>query len=144
MSPLFPYTTLFRSDGRIVDTLDMFARLPTRITGEIVLAIHHHLLGKCARGEVVEVYSKPQALSQCRDWLAKNLSQAKAIEMTSTAIAAQIAADKPGAAAIASQEAGTHYGLAVIDANVEDNKNNVTRFAVIGGETRHRTGRGKS
>jgi len=45
---------------------------------------------------VLEVYSKPQALSQCRDWLAKNLSQAKAIEMTSTAIAAQIAADKPG------------------------------------------------
>jgi chorismate mutase / prephenate dehydratase len=37
------------TDGRIVDTLDMFARLPTRITGEIVLAIHHHLLGKCSR-----------------------------------------------------------------------------------------------
>jgi len=31
------------TDGRIVDTLDMFARLPTRITGEVELAIHHHL-----------------------------------------------------------------------------------------------------
>src|SRR5438270_6771431 len=103
------------TDGRIVDTLDMFARLPTRITGEVELAIHHHLLGKCSRGEVIEVYSKPQALSQCRDWLAKNLSQAKAVEMTSTAIAAQIAADKPRAASIASLEAGTHYGLAVVD-----------------------------
>ena len=132
------------TDGRIVDTLDMFARLPTRITGEVELAIHHHLLGKCARGEVTEVYSKPQALSQCRDWLAKNLPQAKAIEMTSTAIAAQIAADKPGAAAIASHEAGTHYGLAVIDANIEDNKNNVTRFAVIGGDPPPRTGRDKT
>jgi chorismate mutase/prephenate dehydratase len=132
------------TDGRIVDTLDMFARLPLRITGEVELAIHHHLLGKCARGEVNEVYSKPQALSQCREWLAKNLSQAKAIEMTSTAIAAQIAADKPGAAAIASLEAATHYGLAVIDSNIEDNKNNVTRFAVIGGETPPRTGRDKT
>ena len=64
--------------------------------------------------------------------------------MTSTAIAAQIAADKPGAAAIASLEAGMHYGLAVIDGNIEDNKNNVTRFAVIGGEMPHRTGRDKT
>jgi chorismate mutase/prephenate dehydratase len=132
------------TDGRIVDTLDMFARLPIHITSEVQLAIHHHLLGKCARGEVNEVYSKPQALSQCRDWLAKNLPQAKAVEMTSTAIAAQIAADKPGAAAIASLEAGQHYGLAVIDSNIEDNKNNVTRFAVIGGETPHRTGKDKT
>jgi chorismate mutase/prephenate dehydratase len=84
------------TDGRIVDTLDMFARLPTRITGEVELPIHHHLLGKCSRGEVTEVYSKPQALSQCREWLAKNLSQAKAVEMTSTAIAAQIAAGVEG------------------------------------------------
>jgi chorismate mutase/prephenate dehydratase len=132
------------TDGRIVDTLDMFARLPTRITGEVQLAIHHHLLGKCPRGEVVEVYSKPQALSQCREWLAKNLPGAKQVEMTSTAVAAQIAADKPGAAAIASLEAGLHYGLAVIDSNLEDNKHNVTRFAVIGGQEPHRTGRDKT
>jgi len=132
------------TDGRIVDTLDMFARLPTPVTGEVQLAIHHHLLGKCSRGEITEVYSKPQALSQCREWLAKNLSGAKQVEMTSTAIAAQIAADKPGAAAIASLEAGMHYGLAVIDGEIEDNKNNVTRFALIGGEMPHRTGRDKT
>src|SRR5205814_2194939 len=41
------------TDGRIVDTLDMFARLPTPVTAEVQIAIHHHLLGKCARGEVV-------------------------------------------------------------------------------------------
>ena len=132
------------TDGRIVDTLDMFARLPTRITGEVQLAIHHHLLGKCPRGEVVEVYSKPQALSQCREWLAKNLPGAKQVEMTSTAVAAQIAADKPGAAAIASIEAGSHYGLAAIDSRIEDNKHNVTRFAIIGGQEPHRTGRDKT
>ncbi|MDX1947282.1 MAG: prephenate dehydratase [Pirellulaceae bacterium] len=132
------------TDGRIVDTLDMFARLPTRITGEVQLAIHHHLLGKCPRGEITEVYSKPQALSQCREWLAKHLPGAKQIEMTSTAVAAQIAADKPGAAAIASLEAGQHYGLLSIDANIEDNKHNVTRFAVIGGEPAGRTGSDKT
>jgi len=132
------------TDGRVVDTLDMFARLPTPVTGEVQLRIHHNLLGKCARSEVTEVYSKPQALSQCREWLAKNVPQAKMIEMTSTAIAAQIAADKPGAAAVASLEAGMHYGLNVIDAHIEDNKNNVTRFAVVGGEPQKRTGKDKS
>ncbi len=132
------------TDGRVVDTLDMFAKLPLTITGEVQLRIHHHLLGKCARSEVTEVYSKPQALSQCRDWLAKNVPQAKLIEMTSTAVAAQIAADKPGAAAVASREAGAHYGLASIDADIEDNKHNVTRFAIIGGQPPKRSGRDKT
>jgi chorismate mutase/prephenate dehydratase len=102
------------------------------------------LLGRATRGEIVEVYSKPQALSQCREWLAKNLPAAKQVEMTSTAVAAQIAADKPGAAAIASMEAGTHYGLTVFDSNIEDNKHNVTRFALIGGTPPNRTGRDKT
>jgi chorismate mutase/prephenate dehydratase len=133
------------TDGRIVDTLDMFARLPSsRICGEVQLRVHHNLLGKCPRSEVQEVYSKPQAISQCRDWLAKHLPQARVVEMTSTAAAAQLAADKPGAAAIASQAAGTSYGLHVIDANIEDKKDNVTRFAIIGGGETKRTGKDKT
>src|SRR5262249_52268447 len=98
------------TDGRVADTLDMFARLPAHICGEVQLRIHHILLGKCPRGEVEEVYSKPQALSQCRNWLAKHLPGARTIEVTSTSTAAQLAQDKPGAAAIASMQAGVHYG----------------------------------
>ena len=120
------------TDGRVADTLDMFTRLPVRICGEVQLRIHHYLLGKCARGEIKEVYSKPQALSQCRDWLAKHLPLARPVEMTSTAAAAQLAAEKPGAAAIASLQAGVNYGLNVLAEKIEDNANNITRFAVIG------------
>jgi chorismate mutase/prephenate dehydratase len=132
------------TDGRVVDTLDMFARVPLHITGEVQIKIHHQLLGKSPRSLITEVYSKPQALSQCRDWLAKNLPSVRTVEVTSTATAAQIAVDKPGAAAVASYEAGLHYGLNVIDANIEDNKNNVTRFAIIGGEAPKRTGHDKT
>jgi chorismate mutase/prephenate dehydratase len=132
------------TDGRIIDTLDMFARMPSRICGEVQLRIHHNLLGKCGRSEVQEVYSKPQAISQCRDWLAKHMSHARIVEMTSTAAAAQLAADKPYASAIASLPAAESYGLRVIDANIEDNKNNVTRFAVIGGAETKRTGKDKT
>lgn len=132
------------TDGRIVDTLDMFARMPVRICGEVQLKVHHNLLAKCLRSEIQEVYSKPQALSQCRDWLAKHLPQARLVEMTSTTAAAQLAADKMYAAAIASSQAGKSYGLTIVDANIEDNKNNLTRFAIIGGGETKRTGKDKT
>ncbi len=128
------------TDGRIADTLDMFTRLPVRICGEIDLKIHHFLLGKCPRTDVKEVYSKPQAISQCRNWLAKHLPAARTIEVTSTSTAAQLAAEKPGAAAIASIQAGVHYGLEILAENIEDNPGNITRFAIIGGDRPERTG----
>jgi len=61
------------TDGRVVDTLDMFTRLPLRICGEVLIAIHHNLLARCERSQITEIYSKPQALSQCREWLARNM-----------------------------------------------------------------------
>jgi len=128
------------TDGRIADTLDMFIRMPVKISGQIDLKIHHTLLGKCPRAEVKEIYSKPQAISQCRNWLAKHLPAARPIEVTSTSTAAQLAAEKPGAAAIASIQAGVHYGLDVLAERIEDNPGNLTRFAVIGGEPPERTG----
>jgi chorismate mutase / prephenate dehydratase len=131
------------TDGRVADTLDMFTRMPACICGEVQLRIHHNLLGKCSRAEVEEVYSKPQALSQCRKWLARHLPGARLVEVTSTTTAAQLAQDKPGAAAIASLQAGVHYGLDVLAADIEDNKGNLTRFAVIGDETGARTGHDK-
>lgn len=132
------------TDGRIADTLDMFTRLPVRICGEVLLEIHHHLLGKCPRAEISEVYSKSQPLSQCRNWLARHLPQARSIEVTSTAIAAQLALEKPGAAAIASPQAGVFYGLDVLAEQIEDNPGNLTRFAVIGQHGAPRTGRDKT
>jgi chorismate mutase/prephenate dehydratase len=132
------------TDGRVADTLDMFARLPLRICGEVQLRIRHCLLGKCSRHEVLEVYSKPQALSQCRTWLARHLPEARTVEMASTAAAARLAAEKPGAAAIASRQAGVHYALDVIAADIEDNRHNVTRFAVIGDQSPTRTGNDKT
>jgi len=132
------------TDGRVTDTLDMFARLPIRICGEVQLRIHHHLLGKCRRVEVREVYSKPQALSQCRTWLAKHLPQARTIETASTTAAARVAREKPHAAAIASRQAGVHYGLDFLAENIEDNPQNVTRFAVIGEGAPRRSGHDKT
>jgi len=70
--------------------MDMFTRLPVRVCGEVELEIHHVLLAKCPRADIKEVYSRPQALSQCRNWLAKHLPGARTIEVTSTSTAAQL------------------------------------------------------
>ena len=132
------------TDGRIVDTLDMFTRLPLRICGEVQISIHHNLLAKCPRGEITEVYSKPQALSQCRDWLARNMPQARLIEVTSTSTAAQLARDKHGAGAVASQQAALQYDLQIVAERIEDNRDNITRFAVIGEDVTKSTGRDRT
>jgi chorismate mutase/prephenate dehydratase len=132
------------TDGRIADTLDMFTRLRVRICSEVQLRIHHTLLGRCPRSDVAEVYSKQQPLSQCRNWLAKHLPSVRTIEVTSTSTAAQVAVEKPGAAAIASIQAATAYGLDVLAENIEDNPDNITRFAVIGADVAPRSGRDKT
>lgn len=132
------------TDGRIADTLDMFTRLPVQICGEVQLWIHHNLLARCDRSDLSEIYSRPQALSQCRNWLQKHLPSVRLIEVTSTSTAAQLAHDKQGAGAIASVQAATHYGLNVLAENIEDNQANLTRFAVIGDQPAERTGKDKT
>jgi chorismate mutase/prephenate dehydratase len=133
------------TDGRIADTLDMFARLPgLKIRAEVRLRIHHCLLAKGPWGQVRRVYSKAQALSQCRHWLGKNLPQAQAIEVVSTAAAAELAQREEIGAAIASRAAADAYGLQVLAENIEDQHHNLTRFAVIAEQDEVRTGRDKT
>lgn len=132
------------TDGRIVDTLNMFIKTPLRICGEINFPIHHNLLAKCKREDIREVYSKPQALSQCRHWLGNHLPDARLMEVSSTASAAKIAATTPNTAAVASREAAVFQGLDIIAESIEDNPNNVTRFVIIGDESVGPTGNDKT
>jgi chorismate mutase/prephenate dehydratase len=132
------------TDGRVSDTLDCFSRSHVRICGELPLRIHHCLLGSGKRDEVTRVYSKPQPLSQCRNWLARHLPNAELHEVASTAEAARRVRDDTGSAAVASAQAGTNYGLPVLVENIEDNAENVTRFAVISTSISPPTGRDKT
>jgi chorismate mutase/prephenate dehydratase len=130
------------TDGRVADTLEMFVRLPSvKIRAEVWLRVHHCLLGRCEWGQVQRVYSKAQALSQCRHWISKNLPQARVIDVVSTAAAAEHASREEFAAAVASRAAGDALNLNVLAANIEDQPNNLTRFAVIGERSEQRTGK---
>ena len=133
------------TDGRVADTLDMFMRLPQlKICAEVRLRIHHNLLANCEQQEIRRVYSKPQALSQCRNWLSKNVPHASLHEVASTATAAELAQREPGAAAVASREAAVRYGLRILFPDIEDSPYNETRFAVIGHQKAGRTGHDKT
>jgi len=133
------------TDGRIADTLEMFVKLPNlKIRAEVRLRVHHCLLGSCEWSQVKRVYSKSQAISQCRNWLGKNLPQAAKVEVVSTAAAAELAQREDYAAAVASRAAAIAYRLNVLAENIEDQPHNVTRFAVIAEKSEERTGRDKT
>ena len=133
------------TDGRVADTLDMFIRLPQiKISAEVRLRIHHNLLANCEQQAIRRIYSKPQALSQCRNWLSKNVPHASIHDVASTAVAADLAVKEPGAAAVASRQAAVKYGLRILFPDIEDYPNNETRFAVIGHQEAGRTGHDKT
>jgi chorismate mutase/prephenate dehydratase len=133
------------TDGRVADTLDMFLRMPHLvICAEVRLQIHHHLMANCEPQEIRRVYSKPQALSQCRNWLGKNVPQALLKEVSSTADAAKLAQSEPGAAAVASRQAAVRYGLRILFSEIEDYPHNETRFAIIGHQKCSKTGHDKT
>lgn len=134
------------TDGRIADTLDMFVRYTgqIKIRSEVRMRVHHCLLGKGEWAQVQRVYSKAQALSQCRNWLGKNLPHARLHEVVSTAAAAELASREDIGAAIASRPAAEAYGLQVLAADIEDQPHNITRFAVIAEQSEERTGKDKT
>ncbi len=122
--------------GAIIETLDSFTSYFGRLTicGEIRLAIHFSLLGKCQPDDVQVIYSKAEALAQCHDWLSKKYPNAARIAAQSTAAAAEIAylaSPSDGVAAVGSGKAGQLYGLESLFNGIEDCSNNVTRFLIL-------------
>ncbi|MBT4691881.1 MAG: prephenate dehydratase [Planctomycetaceae bacterium] len=138
------------TDGRIVDTLNILATADIAISAEINYAIHHNLIANCKLSEIRKVYSKPQALSQCRGWIDANLPDVSVFGAASSAEAAQIIATADNssthndAAAIASTAAAEHFGVQVIAASIQDITSNVTRFAVLGTDIQSPTGDDKT
>lgn len=132
------------SGGGVIETFDALIETDVKICAEVLMSIHHNLLANCPLDKVEKVYSKPEAFSQCRNWLTATFKEAKTIPVASTARAAQMAAEEPGAAAIGSRVASELYGLNVVCENIEDFGNNVTRFLVLSREDAQPTGEDKT
>ncbi len=133
------------TSGAVIYTLDMFIDSELKITAEIMLEVSQYLLNKSGRAaDIKKIYSISPAAAQCRQWLEKNLPGVPILDAPSTARAAEMAADDPAAAAIASEMAAVLYGLQVAAKRIEDSQTNITRFLVIGPRSPGRTGRDKT
>jgi chorismate mutase / prephenate dehydratase len=133
------------TEGSVSGTLDALLEGGVQLRGELVLPIAHCLLGAGEGLTAVErVYSHPQALAQCRDWLRKNLPQAQLIQTPSTAAAAREAAGDPAAAAIGSALCAELYGVPVLREHIQDRPENATRFVTLARTDGPRTGADKT
>ncbi len=120
------------NEGVVSYTLDMFMDYDLKISAEEAMEISHNLLSRSGKKSAVKrIYSHPQPVAQCRNWLEMNMRGGPILEATSTAKAAELASKDKEAAAIASELASRLYDLKFIERNIEDNKYNFTRFLVI-------------
>lgn len=129
------------TEGVVNHTLDMFMDSDLSICAEILLLVSHHLLTvNGSLSGLRTVASHPQALAQCRGWLEKNLAGVEQRDVASTARAAQMAKGDPEVGAVASELASSLYELQVAARNVQDVRDNMTRFLVIGTDPPEPTG----
>jgi chorismate mutase/prephenate dehydratase len=120
------------TEGVVARSLDLFLATPLHIVGETSLLVRHNLLRKENSLEGIEVVlAHPQALAQCQGWLNTHLPEAERRAVSSNAEGARLAAAHPTWAGIASERAGTEFGLHVAAHAIQDDAFNRTRFAVM-------------
>lgn len=133
------------TEGIVSHTLDMFLLSDLRIIAEIFAPISHNLLSAGTEiSQIKRVYSMPQAIAQCRNWLRTHLPGVEVLEASSTAKAAKLCQGYPSSAAVASSLAAREYGLNIIAEAIEDNPHNRTRFLVVGYSKPNPSGKDKT
>ena len=123
--------------------LDSFVESDLKIVAQIYLEINHALISNSPLEQIERVYSKDQALAQCRHWLQRHLPHAQLIDAPSTSRAVQMAKDEAATAAVAGELAAEHYGVPVVERNIQDKADNTTRFFVLGKKPSGSVGNGK-
>lgn len=121
------------TEGMVTHTLDNFIKSPLRICGEVELRIHLQLLigPDSDVKRFTTICGHQQALAQCQTWLATHWPNIEQKAVSSNGAAAQMAAEDPSIAAVASSMAAELYGLNSVAANIEDRSDNATRFLVL-------------
>jgi prephenate dehydratase/chorismate mutase len=120
-------------EGPVTQVNDLLIETELKIVGEIKIPIHHCLvaLPETEYRDLTIVYSHPQALAQCREFITRHKLEAKPFYDTAGA-AKMLSENKPDAAcAIANKLCAELYHLEVIQENVEDHESNSTRFVIL-------------
>ena len=135
-------------EGSVTFTLDLLIReSQLSIYQEVVLPINHFLMVKPGTrlAEIQVVYSHPQSLAQCREFLERCLPKAQQMaSLSNSAAVSDMQQSGVAAAAVAPQRAAELYNAEIIGRNVQDVANNVTRFAVLARQDHPPTGNDKT
>ncbi len=119
--------------GSVADTLDALWSFHLYVQAETVLSVPQNLIGaaNASIGDIRTVYSHAQAITQCAEFLRGHLPNAEIISVNSTAAALALITGKH----IAAIARVPSEGQTVLAGDIEDNKNNSTRFVLLGRET---------
>ena len=121
--------------GTVIEVVDfLIASEKSQIKGEFLLPIDHCLITRpgVKLSDIRVVVSKQEALTQCRQFLGRELRFAEQVSATSTALAVvDLKEADDRTAAIGPRRAAELAGLPVLAHGIQDRKNNVTRFAVL-------------
>lgn len=121
------------SNGIVSDTITCFNEYDLKIIAEVIVNIHHTLASKCDNVKnIKKIYSKDIAFDQCRIFLEDfGLDEVELVPVESTAKAAKLAMKEKDCAAICSHVGAKMYNLPILFENIEDKKNNKTRFLIV-------------
>jgi prephenate dehydratase len=123
-------------EGSVTVVLDTLWRsLKLQVHQELTLPICHGLLSYAdSLTELKTVYSHPQALAQCQQWLENNLPQVQLVPTKSTTDGIQLLKDEPTAAVISAPRAAQIYEIPLLETDIKDSPDNCTRFWIISGQ----------
>ena len=132
--------------GSINETSDLLRSFPLYVRGEVILPVRHCLLALPGQRleDIRRVYSHPQALAQCGEFIRRHGLEAVAAADTAGSARMIRELGLRGAGAIASRRAAGIYGLEVLVEGIEDRPDNQTRFFVIGRQPFRFTGAAKT
>ena len=121
------------NQGSIKSTLDFLIRYKTNICGEQNIPIKHCLMSRSkSLKNIKKVYAHNQTLSQCNEWILKNLPNAQCLSSDSNAQATLVVKGENNSACIANEKCAKLYNLNILVRNIHDIKNNTTRFLILG------------
>jgi len=119
--------------GRVADIHNLLKDSRLHIVKEYFYKVNHQLLGLEGANisDIASVFSHNQALSQCRNFINKHGLSPITMGDTAGSAAYIINNNDIKCAAIASSLAGKIHGLKILSNNIQDSKNNITRFVVL-------------
>jgi prephenate dehydratase len=131
-------------EGSVGESYDLLYSTSLNAMGEIYHRIEHCLIGNGSLEEVDTVYSHPQALGQCRDFIQKN--NMKTVPTYDTAGSVKIIKEinKKNISCIASKTASQIYKMPIVSENIANKLNNYTRFLVLSQKISDETGSDKT